>query len=175
MKPARSGTAVRGGRRSPGIRTPSGFRVVLTVGVVVSAAAVSQACVSSTEPEPIRLESLLFAGILLGHDSTPVNGATVGARVYLFDECGTGSKIDEGSTQTDGAGGYSLTLTLQHGVRQCVAFGASKTVHSPTMPGDTGTALLYPAWALDCTPGLSVCTETEVAILPPSEPNPAPK
>ena len=118
------------------------------------------ACNTSTGPEQERLDTLLFAGIVWDQDSVPVPGATVGARVYGYDECGTGSEIDQGSTVADAAGSYAMNLDLQHGVRQCVAFGAWRMA-----TGDTGSAPALPAWVMECTPGVAACTEASINIV----------
>ena len=124
------------------------------------------ACKASTEPDQVRLETILFAGIVWDQDSVPVPGATVGAMVFRYEECGTGAQIDQGSTAADAAGSYAMNLDLQHGVRQCVAFGAWKTATA-----DTGPVVALPTWVVDCTPGVAECTKASIAVVIP-RPNP---
>ena len=117
------------------------------------------ACNASTGPEQ-EFDTVLFAGIVWDQDSVPVPGATVGARVYRYDECGTGSEIDHGSTEADAAGSYAMNLDLQHAVRQCVAFGAWRTAS-----GDTGSAPALSTWVMECTPGIGACTEAPISVV----------
>ena len=131
-----------------------GTSPVLTLLLLVAA------CNSSTGPQEGNFDTLLFAGVVRDQDSVPVPGATVGARVYRYDECGMGSEVDHGSTEADASGSYAMNLDLQHGVRQCVAFGAWRKA-----TGDTGSAPALSTWVMECTPGVRACTEASISVV----------